>query len=192
MPSPRRAAENPAGFGVAPSPALARWAEPTRSLSLRWGSYTSRYLCGLALITSSTVGILGANTYTVYLLVAAIAAHVAGWVVLPAAGIRRSWIAVPSLGAIFALLTGPQSVPGLTAVLLAWLIARHRPALSYVVVLPAVVVGLLLAGSFRDFGDMPLAFGVMAVATIGCAWLGRALAPFRFKRIPSNPAASAE
>ncbi|HEV7951279.1 MAG TPA: hypothetical protein VGP24_16070 [Glaciihabitans sp.] len=152
--------------------------------TLRWGHPESRYVAGIALLISGAVSLQSANTYALHFLLLGSVAHIMGWVVLPGPGVRRAWVAVPSLLACWALLTGPQSLPALVVPLVAWLVVRRHPLLSFVSVLPLLAVTLMLANQYRELSDLPLAYAVSAAVLVGSAWLGYALAQWRQRRAP--------
>lgn len=160
------------------------WHEPGSLLPLRWGSYPERYLAGLGLIFSGGIGLQGANTHVLWLLLLGSLTHVAGWWVLPAPGSRRVWASVLGLIGIWLPLTGPQSLAVLALPFLGWLLVRQRPAISHLAVLPVAGVGVLLALVFTEYSQLPLALGIMVATVVLCAWLARFMASFR--RTPSN------
>jgi hypothetical protein len=155
---------------------MAVFTEPTRRLALRWGTYRGRYLAGLMYVAAGTVILLSSNTYSLGFLLVGTVAHVAGWFVLPATGARRLIAFGPSLIAIFLLLTGPQIMFAMAAVLFGWLLVRERPIRSYVVLLFPIFSGVLMAYSFHSNHDVPVAFGIECVVVGASAWLARFLA----------------
>ncbi|WP_213815937.1 hypothetical protein [Glaciihabitans sp. dw_435] len=167
--------------------------EPASLLPLHWGYYPSRYVAGLALLISSTVGLQGANTYTLFLLGLSTLAHAAGWIVLPARGPRRAWVVAPNVAVVWILLTGPGTTWALVVPFLCWLLIRQRPALSYLAVLPVLAMGWVVSHVFQEYRGMPYALGLMAVAVIGSAWLARWIAGIgRAPRIPRPLRANAQ
>jgi hypothetical protein len=164
--------------------------EPTRGYSLRWGTYASRYTIGLGLILGGALGLQSANTWTMFMLGFGNLFHVMGWLIMPAGGMRRVWVAIPSLIGVWVLLTGPQSLPGLLLSYIAWLVVRERPAISYLTLLPVAAVTFLMANTFREYPDMALALGITSVVIVGSAWLARWMAGIG--RIPSQLQAPAE
>lgn len=164
---------------------MADFREPTTSLPLRWGFYRTRYLGGLLLIVSGTLGLQAANPHILHFLLLGTAANAVGWSVLPASGWRRLAVAVPSAGAIWFLLTGPQSVGVLTVSLACWLLARHRPLRSYLVLIFPLMIGMLLPQLEwasvlptlqREYSAMPIALVVMALVLVLSAWIARLIA----------------
>ena len=154
----------------------AAWQEPSRSTPLRWGTYADRYLAGLALIFAGTIGLQGANPYIIWLLLAGTVAVLVGWAILPARGWRRIVTMGPGMGAIWILLTGPQSVWSLTIPFVCWLVVRHRPLVSYVTLLLPLASGVILPGLVHEYSGMPRALAISAAVLIASAWLARLIA----------------
>jgi hypothetical protein len=163
---------------------MRNWVEPTRALALTWGRYTDRYLAGLLLIVGGAVQLQGANTWVLPLIVIGAAAHAIGWSIMPARGWRRIVAVVPSIASVFVLLTGPQGVTALTAVLACWLLVRHRPALSYVTLILPLASGVIIGTSMRDYSGMLLALPISAVVLVASAWLARLIASSALVRRP--------
>jgi hypothetical protein len=161
------------------------FAEPTRRIPLRWGTYESRYLGGILYLAAGTVILLSTNTYTIGFLLLGTLAHCFGWAIMPATGRRRLWAFWPSLIAVFLMLTGPQILFVMAAVLLGWLLVRERPLRSYLVLLFPIFSGVIMAYSFHSNHDEPLAFGIETVVVVASAWLARGLAqsPSRANRV---------
>ena len=153
--------------------------EPTRSLPLRWGTYRLRYLSGLALIVSGAIAIQGSSAYVGYPLAIGILAHVVGWWVMPSAGVRRIWVVLPSLLGVIILLIGPAVVGILAVPLACWLIVRHRPAITLLLAVPVLVIGLLLRGVYAEYEGMLPALAVMGALIAASAWLARLAAASR-------------
>jgi hypothetical protein len=153
--------------------------EPTRALPLRWGTYRLRYLSGLALIVSGAIAIQGASAYVGFPLALGSLAHAVGWWVMPAAGWRRIWMVLPSLLSTIILLIGPAVVGILAVPFACWLIVRHRPAVTLLLALPVLVIGLLLRGVYAEYDGMLPALAVMAALMVACAWLARLAAASR-------------
>jgi hypothetical protein len=155
------------------------FSEPTRRLTLRWGTYTGRYLAGLMYISAGMVVLLSSNIYTIGFLLLGTVTHTAGWFILPARGGRRLWAFWPSLIASFLLLTGPQILFAMAATLLGWLVVRERPLRSYVVLLFPIASGVVMAYSFHSAHYEPPAFGIETAVVVASAWLARFLATTR-------------
>jgi hypothetical protein len=161
----------------------AAWREPARALALRWGTYRGRYLAGLLYISGGLLILVGSNTYTVPFLLVGTVAHVGGWYILPGVGVRRIWMAWPSLISVWLLLTGPQILFAMALPLLAWLVVRQRPLLSYVTLVIPIGVGILLANLFNTNESEPVALAIECAAVVGSAWLARALAVVRARSV---------
>jgi hypothetical protein len=161
--------------------------EPTRRLSLRWGSYESRYIGGLLYLVAGLAILLSTNTYTIGFLLVGTLAHSFGWAILPAAGSRRLWAFWPSLLGGFLMLTGPQVMFVMAATLLGWLLVRERPLRSFVVLVFPVASGVIMAYSFHSNHDTPVALAVESVVVVASAWLARSLAAPRRSKSPALP-----
>ncbi len=163
------------------------WREPTRSLPLTWGTYEDRYAWGLILIVAGAIGFQAASTWSNSFLLQGGIAYVVGWSIMPARGWRRI-LAVPVVGQLWLLLTGPWSVWMLVVPYLAWLLVRHRPLRSYVTAVIPVISAVLLAGVFREYSTMIPALAVTGVVLAASAWLARLLAMTKRPRttLPSS------
>jgi hypothetical protein len=153
--------------------------EPTRRLPLRFGTYAGRYLAGLLYLPAGLLIVLSTNTYTIGFLLLGTIAHCFGWAIMPATGARRLWAFWPSLLAVFLMLTGPQILFVMAAVLLGWLLVRERPLRSYIVLLFPIASGVIMAYSFHTNHDEPLALAIESVVVVASAWLARFLATTR-------------
>ena len=152
---------------------MSRFVEPTRALPLRWGTYTDRYLGGLALIVAGAIGLQGGNPYFGLPMALGTLAHAVGWWILPSAGWRRIWAVVPSLAAIWILLAGPAMVGLLAIPFTAWLLVRHRPPVTLLLGLVVLSVGVALRSVFAEYVGMLPALAIMGVVLVACAWLAR-------------------
>jgi hypothetical protein len=153
--------------------------EPTRRIPLRWGVYEVRYIGGILYLIAGIAILDSTNTYTIGFLLLGTLAHCFGWAILPARGSRRLWAFWPSLIAAFLMLTGPQILFVMAAVLLGWLLVRERPLRSYVVLLFPSASGVIMAYSFHSNQDEPFALAVESVVVVASAWLARYLATTR-------------
>lgn len=169
---------------------MTAFTEPTSRLPLRWGTYRERYLAGLALIIAGAVCLQGTSTYAIFPIALGGLAHAIGWWILPAAGWRRIWIVLPSLIACAALLAGPAFTAALAVPLLGWLVARHRPAATLLLVLPVLLAGAAISAVTTEYDAILPALAVMTVVVVGCAWLARLAAASRlFHRQRKAPTA---
>ena len=145
-------------------------------LSLRWGSYRSRYLAGLLLIVGGAVQLQGSNTWTLPLLLIGTTAHIVGWSIMPARGWRRMIVIVPATVQIWLLLAGPASVWMFVIPYLCWMLVRHRPARSYLTVLLPLANGFIIPQFTMEYSGMPVALAVSMTVFVGAAWLARLIA----------------
>ncbi|WP_341952799.1 hypothetical protein [Salinibacterium sp. TMP30] len=156
--------------------ALARRWEPTRRLPLKWGHYSDRYFIGLVLIIAGAIHLQGANNYTLIILLIGTTATAVGWSIMPARGWRRMIVILPTITQIWIMLTGPMSMWTLTIPLLCWLLVRHRPLVSYVVLALPIANGIILPRFFQEYSAMPQALAISTVVVVAAAWLARAIA----------------
>lgn len=154
----------------------ARWVEPAARLPLRWGRYRERVIAGLVLIVGGLVHLQAASTLNLLPLLVGTLAHVVGWLILPASAGRRLWPAGPSALAVWLLLTGPQSMWILVVPYVCWLVARHRPARSYLTLAPVLLNGVAAIAFFREYDQQLLALGISGAVLTGSAWWAWALA----------------
>jgi hypothetical protein len=164
----------------------ARWREPSSDLPLRWGTWAGRSWGGLWLIVSGGVAIAGSSAVAAWLAALGLAAHLAGWAVLPSRGWRRVVVLLPSGFAMFALLPGPGYLTVLVVPFLCWLLVRHRPLRVYPMAAFVIATGIVLARLFPDYDGMPIASAVALLVVAGAAWAARAVhaATARPRRTP--------
>lgn len=153
-----------------------RHPDPASLLPLRWGRYRDRIAIGLVLIAGGLMQLQGAITYDLIPLIWGSAAHMAGWLIMPARGWRRLVPLLPSTLVVWLLLAGPAAVITLIVPFLCWLLVRHRPWRSLIAAGPVVLNGVLFATLTRDYAWMPLALAVSALVLVGSAWWAAALA----------------
>lgn len=158
---------------------MSRFVEPTSLLTLRWGTYTGRYLGGLALIVSGTIGLQGANVNFGLPMLFGTIAHTAGWWIMPAAGWRRIWVVLPSLASILILLIGPAGIAALAICFGGWLLVRHRPPITFVLVPVLFLIGVLMRQVFAEYSGMLPAMAIMGALIVASAWLARLAAGSR-------------
>jgi hypothetical protein len=159
------------------------WREPTASVALRWGGYRTRYLLALVLIVAGALLVQAGSAYAGYFIGIGFGAHVVGWLILPSRGVRRVIIAVPSAICASAPLIGSLATVLLVLCLLAWLWARQRPALSYIVLVFPLFCGVVLHQIYPQYGDGGIVVAVSLAVLVGSAWLASLIA--RTRRIPS-------
>jgi len=153
--------------------------EPTRALPLRWGDYRFRYLSGLALIISGGIALQGGSAHVGFPLAVGALAHVVGWWIMPAAGLRRIWVVLPSLFCMVVLLVGPATVGALAVPLACWLIVRHRPALTTLLAVPVFIVGSAIGQLHPEYDGMLPALAAMVAVLVASAWIARLTAGSR-------------
>jgi hypothetical protein len=145
----------------------------SRDVPLRWGSRSTRYHGGLALVFSSAVALQAGNSYALFLIVHGTIGFIAGWFTLPASGVRRGLLFLPAYLSAVAMIAGPQMTPLAAVILVTWLVLWRRRALSYLAVIPLLGVTIAITSSFQDVSAMPFTTSVTAAALVGCAWLAR-------------------
>lgn len=154
------------------------WAEPTRRIPLRWGTWTGRSWGGLALILSGAVAVAGAsaaNSYTLLLAATGLTAHLVGWAILPAKGWRRVVVLVPSLFAVAALIAGPSYLTLLVLPLLGWFLVRQRPLRVWPMAAFVLGAGIILRQLYPAYEGMLTASAVALFVLAGSAWAARAV-----------------
>lgn len=150
--------------------------EAAAQLELRWGRYRERVVVGLVLIAGGLVHLQAASTLNLFPLIVGSAAHVLGWLLMPATAWRRLLPLLPSTLVVWVLLTGPQSVWTLTVPFVCWLIVRHRPARSFLALGPVLLNGVVAVAVFSEYDGMLAAMSISAVVLVGSAWWAAALA----------------
>jgi hypothetical protein len=153
---------------------MSAWTEPTPPV--RWGNPRWRYGVGLVTIMLGATATTLTSTYSLWFLLLGPAVQLVGWLVLPGALWRRLLVALPCLLAALVLLAGPDFVGAFAVLLAGWLFARHRPALSYLALLPVVLVSFVAKGALNEYGQNWVGLMTGCVATVLCAWLARSLA----------------
>ncbi|WP_210479682.1 hypothetical protein [Naasia sp. SYSU D00948] len=149
--------------------------EPNASLPLRWSRYGPRQAAGAVLIVGGAGLLLPTTAYTLHLGLLGAAAHVTGWLVLPAPGWRRLLGAGAGLASLLLLLLGGQLAWLMAVPLALWFLVRRRPARAYPLVLAPVIAGLLIAqtgGALASRVPAALTTGAVAVAA---AWAAAVL-----------------
>ena len=155
------------------------WIEPTPPV--RWGNPRWRYGVGLVTIVLGVAATTLTSTYSLGFLLTGPLVQLIGWLILPGALWRRLLVLLPCLLAALVLLAGPDFVGAFAVLLAGWLFARHRPALSYLALLPVIVLSFVLKGALNEYGQNWIALLSCSVMVVVCAWLGRALAVWRWR-----------
>jgi hypothetical protein len=152
------------------------WREPTSLLPLRWGTYRLRYLGAIVLILAGALVLQAGSAYADYLIAIGFSTHIAGWAILPARGVRRAAVAVPSALLVGSLLIGSVAAVLLVAPLAFWLLVRQRPGRSYLATLLPLASGLVLAQLYPQYGHGAIVVAVSLVVIVGSAWIARWIA----------------
>jgi hypothetical protein len=139
------------------------WREPTSLLPLRWGTYRLRYIGAIVLILAGALVLQAGSAYADYL-------------ILPARGVRRAAVAVPSALLVGSLLIGSVAAVLLVAPLAFWLLVRQRPGRSYLATLLPLASGLVLAQLYPQYGHGAVVVAVSLVVIVGSAWIARWIA----------------
>jgi hypothetical protein len=149
------------------------WREPASRLALRWGSYRSRLVAGLALICVGTGLVLFTTAYSLPFLLAGSLLQPAGWAVLPSTIGRRVAVVVPVLGFTWLMLGGASFAWCFAVPLAAWLLVRLRPLVSYVVLVLPIVSSIILARTVPDYSVGWVSILVSTLVVVASAWLAR-------------------
>ena len=155
---------------------LASGWEPTRRIPLKWDHYNDRYFVGLVLIVAGALHLQGTNNYTLVILFIGTLSTAVGWSIMPSRGWRRMIVVIPAIAQIWIMLTGPMSMWTLAIPLACWLLVRHRPLNSYLVLALPIANGIVLPRFFQEYSSMPQALAISGVVLVVAAWLARAIA----------------
>jgi hypothetical protein len=161
---------------------MTHWTEPA-SLHRSWGHSRARVLVGAGAIV---VGIAATNlttTYSIPFLAIGPALQLLGWIVLPGAWWRRVLVILPAELAALALLAGPDFTGAFAVLLACWLFVRHRPGISYLVLIAPIALSFLLKQTLDEAAQNWVGDVAGAVTVIASAWVARWLAQRRWKRL---------
>jgi len=136
----------------------------------RRGGYRARYLAGLIAVVLGVAATNLTSTYSLWFLLIGPAVQLVGWLVLPGVLWRRLIVIVPCLVAGLVLVGGPDFAGAFVVLLAGWLLVRHRPPVSYVVVVPLVATVFLLKMTLSEYSQNWLGLLIGAAVTVGCAW----------------------
>ena len=150
--------------------------EPTSRLPLAWGDYQGRTVVGIGLLVVGAALVAQTTVYTIGLGLLGSGLHLAGWAIQPARASTRALVAVPSMLACWATISGPKAMWLLALCLAAWFAVRERPLRSYALVALPLAVGLGLAAAYSHVEDKRPAFLLVLAGVVAGAWLGRRLA----------------
>ena len=165
---------------------MSDWTEPTPPVS--WGTPRWRFGVGLVVIVLGAAATTLTSTYSLSFLLIGPLVQLVGWLVLPGALWRRLLVLLPCLVAALVLVAGPDFVGAFAVLLAGWLFARHRPPLSYLAVVPVIVLSFVLKGALNEYGQNWVGLLSGSAMTVLCAWLGRTLAVWRWRRLAARRA----
>jgi hypothetical protein len=163
--------------------------EPTTRLPLRWGDYQGRMTVGVGLIVAGAALVAQTTVYTVGVGLIGSGLHLVGWALQPARGRTRALVALPSMFACWATISGPKAMWLLAFCLAAWLAVRERPPITYLTVALPLGVGLVLAATYSHVADKRPAFVLVLAAVLAGAWIARHVA-LRPKPVHTQPIAA--
>ena len=153
---------------------------------VRWGDARWRYGVGLVTIVLGAALTNLISTYSLWFLLLGPCVQLLGWLILPGALWRRLLVLLPCLVAALVLVAGPDFAGAFAVLLAGWLFARHRPGLSYLALIPVIVLSFVLKGALNEYGQNWIGLVSGSVACVLCAWLGWALAVWRRRRITAG------
>ena len=165
---------------------MSDWTEPTPPV--RWGNPRWRFGVGLVVIVLGAAATTLTSTYSLSFLLIGPLVQLVGWLVLPGALWRRLLVLLPCLVAALVLVAGPDFVGAFAVLLAGWLFARHRPPLSYLALVPVIVLSFVLKGTLNEYGQNWVGLLSGSAMTVLCAWLARALAVWRWRRLTARRA----
>jgi len=150
--------------------------EPTARLPLAWGDYQGRTVVGVGMLVVGAALVAQTTVYTIGLGLLGSALHLTGWAIQPARGGTRALVALPSMLACWATISGPKAMWLLALCLAAWLAVRERPPAAYLTLVLPLGVGLALAAAYSHVADKRPAFLLVLAGVVAGAWLARQLA----------------
>lgn len=148
------------------TPWIAPAARPTA-----WGNPRARYLTGLGLIMLGVAATSFTSTYSLFFLLIGPSLHLLGWLLLPGALWRRLVVLLPCLLAGLTLLGGTDFAGAFAVVLAGWLLVRHRPLLSYLVLLLPIGGSFLIKAFLHGYAQNWVGDLIGTVTVIASAWL---------------------
>jgi hypothetical protein len=153
---------------------------------VRWGDARWRYGVGLVTIVLGAALTNLISTYSLWFLLVGPCVQLLGWLILPGALWRRLLVLLPCLLAALVLVAGPDFAGAFAVLLAGWLFARHRPGLSYLAVIPVIVLSFVLKGALNEYGQNWVGLVSGSAACVACAWLAWALDVWRHRRITAR------
>jgi hypothetical protein len=160
---------------------MTTWMDPTARV--RWGNPRWRYGFGLGTIILGAAATNLTSTYSLWFLLIGPCLQLLGWLILPGALWRRLLVLLPCLVAALVLVAGPDFVGAYAVLLGGWLLARHRPPLSFLAVIPVILLSFVLKGALNEYGQNWIGLLSGALLTVASAWLGWALQLWRHRRL---------
>lgn len=148
------------------TPWIAPAARPTA-----WGNARARSLVGLALIMLGVAATVFTSTYSMFFLLIGPSLHLLGWLVMPGALWRRLVVLLPCLLAGLTLLGGPDFAGAFAVLLAGWLLVRHRPLPSYLVLVLPIGVSFLIKAFLHGYAQNWVGDLVGTATVIASAWL---------------------
>ena len=155
---------------------------------VRWGDPRWRYGIGLVTIVLGAAATNLTSTYSLWFLAIGPAVQLLGWLILPGPLWRRLLVLLPCLVAALVLVAGPDFAGAFAVLLAGWLFARHRPVLSYLALLPVIVLSFVLKDLLNEYGQNWVALLSGALTTVACAWLAWALMLWRRRTLDARRA----
>jgi hypothetical protein len=145
---------------------------------LWWGGFRTRYASGLTLIALGVAATNLTSTYSLWFLAIGPAVEAVGWLLIPGAMWRRIAVLLPCLLAGLMLLAGSDFAGAFAVLLAGWLLVRHRPALSYLALLPPIVASFVFKELVREYSENWVFLTAGTAITIAAAWLAAWIAHF--------------
>jgi hypothetical protein len=150
--------------------------------------YRARLTVGVSAIALGVAATNLTSTYSLFFLALGPALQLLGWLALPGAFWRRLLVILPAELAALTLLAGPDFTGAFAVLLACWLFVRHRPGISYLVLLAPVGVSFVLKLSLHNSSQNWVGDVVGSVTVIAAAWVARWLAQRRWARLNPSPA----
>lgn len=152
--------------------------------------YRARLTLGVSAIALGVAATNLTSTYSLFFLAIGPAMQLLGWLALPGALWRRLLVILPAEIAALTLLAGPDFTGAFAVLLACWLFVRHRPGISYLVLLAPVVVSFVLKLSLHNSSQNWVGDVVGSATVIASAWVARWIAQRRWARL--NPPSADE
>ena len=150
--------------------------------------YRARLTIGVSAIALGVAATNLTSTYSLFFLAIGPALQLIGWLALPGALWRRLLVILPAEIAALTLLAGPDFTGAFAVLLACWLFVRHRPGISYLMLIAPVSVSFILKLSLHNSSQNWVGDVVGSVTVIASAWVARWLARRRWARLNPPPA----